>query len=280
MWLEPPPKPSANSEQALVELANYYRQLVVYHQQSASIAASQLAQIETLLNPSPAPGLSWQAPAFNYNSFANRAELVAELETAPKSLPEKQLPTTEELITTLQSILVINRRKILRLDYLVLEIAENYSLPPSQYSELKQQLRQALEYGEQQKLWASVPDSPDCWTLELKDFPDLVPQSATKAKSNSKKNSKSPRAAYNRSRLPYEGKMKIYETLTAAISQCLREHAPETMDAHQVMDWIYPKGLNKKVRNKAYQAISDGLNKGCSRKHWERAEIGWYYLRE
>ena len=278
MWLEPPPKPSHNTEQALTELANYYRQLIVYHQQSAAIAASQLSQIEALLDPSLASNSVWQS--YPLNSVPHRAELVAELETAPTSLLEKQLPTPEELIKNIQSILAANRKKILRLDYLVLEIAETYGFPPQQYPQLKQQLKQTLEQGEPQGLWASIPDSPDCWTLELKDFPDLVPQSLSKSKSTKKTKKKSPRAAYNRSRLPYAGKMKEYETLTAAISQCLREHAPRTMDAHQVMDWIYPGGLSEKVRNKAYQAISDGLNKGCSRKHWERAEIGWYYWRE
>ena len=278
MWLEPPPKPSHNTEQALVELANYYRQLVVYHQQSAAIAASQLAQIETLLNPSLASNSAWQSPPLN--SFANQGELLAELETAPKRLPERQLPHPEELIKSLQLTLATNRGKILRLDYLVLEIAESNFLPPSQYPGLKKQLKPILEQGERQGLWASIPDSPDCWTLDLKDFPDLVTQSATKSKSTKKTKKKSSRPAYNRSRLPHAGKMKEYETLTAAISQCLREHAPRTMDAHQVMDWIYPGGLSEKVRNKAYQAISDGLNKGCSRKHWERAEIGWYYWQE
>ncbi len=279
MWLEPPPKPSQNTEQALVELANYYRQLVVYHQQSAAIAASQLAQIETLLNPSLAGSSAWQSTPFN--SAVNRQELVAELETEPRSLPERQFPAPEELVKSLQSILAANRSKILRLDYLVLEIAETHGFPPSQYSALKQQLKQILEKGERQGLWASIPDSVDCWTLNIQDFPDLVPQSLTKSKSTKKtKTKKSSRAAYNRSRLPNLGRMKEYETLTAAISQCLREYAPQTVDAHQVMDWIYPDGLSEKFRNKAYQAISDGLNKGCSRKHWERAEIGWYYLDE
>jgi hypothetical protein len=276
MWLEPPPKPSQNTEHALVELVNYYRQLVVYHQQSAAIAASQLAQLETLLNPSLTGSPSWQSTPFN--SALNRPELVAELATETKSLPERQLPSQEELVKNIQLVLAANRGKILRLDYLVLEVAESNGFPPSQYPALKQQLKQTLERGEIQGFWASIPDSVDCWTLDLQDFPDLVPQAL--AKKSSKKTKKSSRAAYNRSRLPNSGRMKEYETLTAAISQCLREYAPQTVDAHRVMDWIYPEGLSDKLRNKAYQAISDGLNKGCSRKHWERAEIGWYYWKE
>jgi hypothetical protein len=274
MWLEPPPKPSQNTEHALVELVNYYRQLVVYHQQSAAIAASQLAQLETLLNPSLGVSSGWQSNPFD---ALNRPELVAELATEPKSLPERQLPAPEELVKNIQSVLADNRSKIIRLDYLVLEIAESNGFPPSQYPALKQQLKETLERGESQGLWASIPDSVDCWTLDLQDFPDLVPQSVAKS---TKKTKKSSRAAYNRSRLPNLGRMKEYETLTGAISECLREYAPQRLDAHKVMEWIYPEGLSDKLRNKAYQAISDGLNKGCSRKRWERAEIGWYYWKE
>ena len=50
MWIEPPPKPSLETEQALRQLANYYRQMIAYHQQSAAIASSKLLQTETLLN--------------------------------------------------------------------------------------------------------------------------------------------------------------------------------------------------------------------------------------
>ena len=50
------------------------------------------------------------------------------------------------------------------------------------------------------------------------------------------------------------------------------------MDAHEVLAWMYPEGLEGKTKNKAYQAVSDGLNKGCSRKHWQRVEIGIYTI--
>lgn len=275
MWLEPPAKPNQNTEQALSDLANYYRQLVVYHQQSAAIAASQLANLETVLNSRWQSDSVWQSPTPPSFEPTNYGAMIAELEDTPKRLHLIKLPDAEELIADLQRILASNRSKMVHLDYLILEIAETHNIPRQQRQELREIVRQLLMQGERQGLWASIVDSPDCWTIDLRDFPDLSTPATSK-----RKQKKAPRRAYNRSRLPNTGKMKEYETLTAAISQCLREHAPRTMDAHQVMDWIYPEGLSEKWRNKAYQAVSDGLNKGCSRKHWEREEIGWYYWKE
>ncbi len=277
MWLEPPAKPNQNTEQALSDLVNYYRQLVVYHQQSAAIAASQLANLETLLNSRLQPGSVWQSATPPSFPSTNHAAMIAELDNtnSHQRLSPVELPNAEELISNLQRILSSNRGKMVRLDYLILEIAETHNIPRQQRQELRERVKQLLIQGERQGLWASIVDSPDCWTIDLRDFPDLT----TPAKSK-RKQKKSTRRTYNRSRLPNTGRMKEYETLTAAISQCLREHAPRTMDAHQVMAWIYPDGLSEKFRSKAYQAVSDGLNKGCSRQHWEREEIGWYYWKE
>jgi hypothetical protein len=85
MWLEPPAKPSSNTEKALLELANYYRQLVVYHQQSAAIAASELARLETSINTNFARTPVWQAPTPPATWMDNNgSELLAELEETPR----------------------------------------------------------------------------------------------------------------------------------------------------------------------------------------------------
>ena len=76
--------------------------------------------------------------------------------------------------------------------------------------------------------------------------------------------------------MPPCAKIDEFETLTGAIKACLKQHYPKTMDAHEVLAWMYPEELEPKIKTKAYQAVSDGLNKGCSRKHWQRVEIGIY----
>lgn len=280
MWLEPPAKPSASTEKALLDLANYYRQLVVYHQQSAAIAASELARLETSIDTNFSRTPVWH-PANTSPSWMghNDTELLAELEETPRNFSEVRLVNIEELTQSLKQILTVNRAKILRLDYLVLEIAEQHGFTGAQQPQLKPQIKNILERGSSEGLWAKVPDSPDCWTLDLQDFPDLVSQSLAapnRSLDRIEQSQKTGRIAYNRSRLPSCPKLDRYETLTAAISQCLKENYPRSIDAYGVLRWLYDRPLEGKMRTKAYQAVSDGLNKGCNRKHWHRAEIGKY----
>lgn len=280
MWLEPPPKPSPETEQALSQLANYYRQLIAYHQQSAAIASSKLAQIEALntaqnLNLNP----SWQqynTPSPYSLAASNPPELVAELEEAT-SFPEVRLPAKEDLSKALRQILQANKGKMLRLDYLALEVGEKLQIFPLYQPQLKVQLQQILEQGVEFGLWASVPDSPDCWTFDLADFPDLTTSSKKKTHQRRRSTKKKP---YNLSRLPMCDRIEEYGTLTGAIRECLRQFAPQPLDAHQVMAWMYPNGLKEKDKARAYQAISDGLNKGCSRKHWQRLDVGIYTVND
>ena len=278
MWLEPPPKPSPETEQALSQLANYYRQLIAYHQQSAAIASSKLAQIEALntannLNLNP----GWQYNPSPYPLAAGNApELVAELEE-PTSLPEVRLPPKEDLSKALSQVLQENKGKMLRLDYLALEVGEKLQIFPLYQPQLKIQLQQILEQGVEFGLWASVPDSPECWTFDLTDFPDLTTSSNKK---NNKRRRTTKKKPYNLSRLPMCDRIEEYGTLTGAIRECLRQFAPQSLDAHQVMAWMYPTGLKEKDKARAYQAISDGLNKGCSRKHWQRLDVGIYTIND
>jgi hypothetical protein len=277
MWLEPPPKPTPETEQALSQLATYYRQLIAYHQQSAAIASSKLAQIEAILTAnSYSLNSSWQYSPLSSISQDNSSELVAELEDVTKSLPEAQLPPTKQLSQTLQKILKANRGKMLRLDYLSLEVGEKLAIFPLYQPQLKIQLQQILEQGTGFGLWAGVPDSPDCWTFDLADFPDLASPSTPPKKKVTNKKATAKKRPYNLSRLPECDRIDEYGTLTGAIRECLRQYAPQSLDAHQVMAWMYPDGLSDKDKARAYQAVSDGLNKGCSRQHWQRVEVGRY----
>lgn len=276
MWLEPPPKPAPETEQALSQLVTYYRQLIAYHQQSAAIASSKLAQLEAILTVNSfSLNASWQYSSFS--SQENESELIAELEEENKSLPEAKLPPKEELSKTLQKILKANKGKMLRLDYLSLEVGEKLKVFPLYQPQLKAQLQQILEQGTDFGLWASIPDSPGCWTYNLADFPDLD-FTTTSGKKKAKTTNKTKKRPYNLSRLPDCDKIDEHGTLTATIRECLRQYAPQPLDAHQVMAWMYPKGLNEKDQAKAYQAVSDGLNKGCSRNHWQRVEVGLYTI--
>ena len=284
MWIEPPPKPPQETEQTLAQLAHYYRQLIAYHQQAAAIASSKLAQVDTLLTATSVSPMaaSWQYPGTSSVaslSTAKNPELTAEIEEIPQILPEIRLPTKDILTKIIQEILTSNKGKMLRLDYLSLEVAEKISILPLYQPQVKARVQQILQQGEDFGLWSNVPDSPECWTLDLADFPDLLnrPPSQPPNKRRRRKSSKSKKS-HNRTRLPPCNRIEEYETLTGAIKACLRQHYPKTMDAHEVLAWMYPEGLEGKTKTKAYQAVSDGLNKGCSRKHWQRVEIGIYTI--
>lgn len=283
MWIEPPPKPPQETEQTLAQLAHYYRQLIAYHQQAAAIASSKLAQVDTLLtastiNPMPT---SWNYSGITTTeslTSSRSPELTAELEEVPQILPEIKLPTKDILTKIIQEILTINKGKVLRLDYLSLEVAEKISILPLYQSQVQGKVKVILQQGEDFGLWSSVPDSPECWTLDLADFPDLLNRPAPGSSTTKKRRRKSTKSkkSHNRTRLPPCAKIDEFETLTGAIKACLKEHYPKTMDAHEVLAWMYPEELDPKTKTKAYQAVSDGLNKGCSRKHWQRVEIGIY----
>ena len=283
MWIEPPPKPPQETEQSLAQLAHYYRQLIAYHQHAAAIASSKLAQVDTLLTASSFNPMasSWQYPGMHGPESLNSAtnpELTAEIEEVPQILPEIKLPAKDVLTRIIQEILTSNKGKMLRLDYLSLEVAEKISILPLYQPQVKARVKQILQQGEDFGLWSNVPDSPECWTLDLADFPDLLNRSPSQPKTTKKRKRKSIKAkkSHNRTRLPPCAKIEQYETLTGAIKACLRQNYPKTMDAHEVLAWMYPEGLEGKTKTKAYQAVSDGLNKGCSRKHWQRVEIGIY----
>lgn len=283
MWIEPPPKPPQETEQTLAQLAHYYRQLITYHQQAAAIASSKLAQVDTLLTASNFNSMPtyWQDNPTRSRESLNstkKPELTAEIEEIPQILPEIKLPTKDVLTKIIQEILTNNKGTMLRLDYLSLEVAEKISILPLYQSQVKARIKQILQQGEDFGLWSSIPDSPECWTLDLADFPDLLnrPVSASSTTKKRRRKSTKSKKSHNRTRLPPCAKIDEYETLTGAIKACLRQHYPKTMDAHEVLAWMYPEELDGKTKTKAYQAVSDGLNKGCSRKHWQRVEIGIY----
>jgi len=234
MWIEPPPKPSVETEQALRQLATYYRQLIAYHQQSAAIASSKLLQTEALLSVSSfGDNEHWSVSGSISGSMGNLPnapqfnadEIIAELEET-KTFPEVQLPSTEKLSQTLRNIFKINKGKMLRLDYLALDVGEKLGIFPLYQPQLRIQLNQILEQGMSFGLWAKVPDSPECWTADLGDFPDFAKNnvgSQTKVRRKTRVTKKKP---YNLSRLPACAKLDEYGFVLVLVILHLRHSMP------------------------------------------------------
>jgi hypothetical protein len=259
-----PPDPPRNSEQFLQELIDYYRALLDYHQREAAMAASSLAHLEALLNRSPTLAqqqqITLELVAASNSQRAFREQNVSTAERAIGPL----LPTLEEI----EQLLTANRGKMLHLDYLVRVLCGR--LEDQQEESVTVAIAQLLERGASQGRWSAIPDSPDCWTIDLKDFPDLVP---------TPKSDKSRSRKKLISRLPLNEKLDQYNTLTEAILACLQNNVPKSMSVSEILDWFYPEGLSLEEQPKAKEAIKDVIIKKCGLPGcWKRVETGRYAL--
>jgi hypothetical protein len=264
MWLDTPPQPPIEAQQALAELADYYRRLIGYHQRAATLAASQLAHLEAILNPSLNGTNTWQ------QNQHNSKKLIADIETIPNSLPEVKILSLDEEIAIISQIMAENRGKILHLNLLVREVYEDAT--SEREKELTETIKKTLLLGEQQGLWFSVPDAPDCWTIDLQAIPDLV-DNQTQKKSNT---SQSLKKLTKNPNLPSSEPIKGYENLNIALVQCLKEHYPQSMTVNQVLNWLYPQGLTKEEKKIAAQVITDILEQGCNQKDWYKSSLKRY----
>jgi hypothetical protein len=259
-----PPEPPRNSQQFLQELVDYYRALLDHHQREAAMAASSLGHLEALLNMNP-PLAQQQQVTLELVAASNSQTAIVEQKgsTAERAIGPL-LPTLEEI----EELLKANRGKMLHLDYLVRVLCGR--LEDQQEESVTVAIAQLLERGASQGRWSAVPDSPDCWTIDLKDFPDLV-STLQSGKGRSRKKIIS--------RLPLNEKLDQYNTLTEAILACLQNNAPKSMNVNEILDWFYPEGLSLEEQPKAKEAIKDVIIKKCGLPGcWKRVETGRYVL--
>ena len=314
MLMPPPPSPPDHSREILAELADYYRQLTEYHEQSAEIAAKQLFHIEALLNPMPSLNseasaesqIALSAPkkhnidndkgALNNlelepesGSLAPTAEQIADdtldLESEPTHDVSSEAALEQEMTAhqAIAKILEANKGKILQIDYLIWELYGQMN--EKVQMSVKTEVERVLSQGEKEGYWYAIPDSPGCWTVDLSYFPDLASPSArvssTAKNSSTKKktsntNNKSPQVRPTYSRLPSSPKLEQYVTLTAALAQILQESYPQPMNIDAILQWFYPEGLSSSDRKQARASINDMLNKGSGYKGWKRVKAGQY----
>ncbi|GFE71070.1 hypothetical protein [Chroococcus sp. FPU101] len=171
--IPPPPDPPQSSEQWLNELATYYRQLVSYHQQAAQTAARQLAHLEVLLGYDPQlESQDWLTEAQTIDSTQKRLDLASFPQLSPY-----ESNSTKGLIKQIAALLVIERGHVLHIDYIVRKL---YGQPNSEnLDSLKAEVMSALEEGEAQRMWSSVPDAPDCWTLDQDELTPIDKEETT-----------------------------------------------------------------------------------------------------
>ncbi len=195
--IQPPSQPQKATEY-LCELAQYYRELIEYHQQAEIAAAQQLGHVEALLGNDP--GLptqqvhSWLVDESNQQititpdsrndrqsssvgSFwfegmdsSEELEVVEDEDNNPsENLEEFTLPSAQQL----QEFFKEERGNMVQIDYILHHFFDISEETPRQ--ELLELLSEQLKKGSDNQLWSQVPDSPDCWTFALSDFAEFAP---------------------------------------------------------------------------------------------------------
>jgi len=189
----PPPQPPVDASQ-LGNLAEYYRSLADYYRHASEIASQQLAHVEALLHPHELLAFSQKNDLNGWVETykSNDSHVLAQGVSVPqlsatvtdeshqheqKDIPSQpndksQNRTDSEFLALLTTELESNRGKMLHLDYLVREIYGAIAL--DELESAKEITRLLLEKGAIQQEWFAVPDAPDCWTIDLSEFPDLV----------------------------------------------------------------------------------------------------------
>jgi hypothetical protein len=154
----------------LHQLADYYQQLQEYHQQAAAAAAQQLAHLQCLL-PSPRQAVLTTEVAREGQAALDKAA------SQPTLLfnPEGEMPRMASWLE-IEDTLEEGRGKMLHLGFIVRKLYGR--LPPDLLAPVTERTRQQLAEGARAGKWFAVPDSPDCWTIDLREFPDWAEEEA------------------------------------------------------------------------------------------------------
>ncbi len=180
---------------------------------------------------------------------------------SPEASSEKAVtpPGEKNWNQPIGELLELNRGKILQIDYLARELSPNQELIE------KQELESILVQGEKEELWASVPEAPGCWTIDLKEIAEV----GVKSKSQKKKKRR------RKNLTPKKGKMRQYQTLTQAVTDCVSQNYPQVMTTDKISEWLYPRGLSEVESQQVKNAIGKVLSKG-SGDLWTRVAVGKY----
>lgn len=269
MWKPPaPPDAPKDAEQLLWELADYYRELVEYHQEAAKSAYVRLTQVEALIGEPKIISVSLEKPIETTKWEEVEPETILQESKPPEStgsiIEESQSPkkgnfleclfdkedraTEEEINKEIEELLRQNRGKILQIDYIERELR-------------RENLKEILIQGEKAKLWAAVPDAPGCWTLDLKYLAESTPKSKSTAKKSKI--------------MPQTGRIKNYQSLTNAVAACLEQSYPNVCTNRDVAEWLYPKGLTSSKFRQVKESVDKVLSKGEG-DLWKRVSVGKY----
>ena len=160
----------------------------------------------------------------------------------------------EETAPKITAILQENPGTILQVEYLIRKLLGNDDR--DHIEEIKPQLRSILVKGEKQKLWDSVPDAQNCWTIDLTLLPDYAP--------------------FDLSQLENLTVHSKGEIVLAAIDRVLKNAAPEPLSSNQIAQMLCPKKISLKQSKYFFKRVQSLLPNWSDRFNWKKLDRGVY----
>ncbi len=197
------------------------------------------------------------------------------LDSEPRQLPPVKTPLLPQYanLTKLQAV-----EKLLRehsgsiLDTNDIIYALHGKLEPEEIKEEKPRMYDTLKKGVEKGLWDRVPNSPGCYTLDLK----LLESEAKKKEAEDNKR-QGRKSRYK----PRDEMLRRYQNLsfTDAVETVLRENAGQTLTTDKVAKELYGE-LKGYALTKAKEKIGKTLWSGASQGRWQRVpgKLGSYTL--
>ena len=184
----------------------------------------------------------------------NSRQVSSPILVLPAIEPQVEEESFEQIAPKILKLLESNSGKILQLDYLIRKLYGQ--VEPKQISLIKPQVRSLLEKGERQKLWAKVPDAPNCWTIDLTLLPDFAPQESPEPK-NLKVDSPS-------------------QTVVAAIGLTLKNVAPKALKPREIFELLCPPQTSVEPKNYFFNRVLGFLSGWKKQPGWRRLKQGLY----
>ena len=138
-----------------------------------------------------------------------------------------------------------------------------------------------LENPTNQDLWILKNNSTDTETKNLVaiEHNQIVRENPLENQSSPKKlvapQSEPTKNQRKFKNLPHSKKLDRYETIPEFIQAFLQKNAPIPATISDILNWLYPLGLERQTRKQAYRCIANCLAQYVDHK-WRRIKPGFY----
>ena len=176
-------------------------------------------------------------------------------------------------IEAIKQLLEDNKGKVCHIDFVVRSLYGD--LESTAFKVVKGRVHSSLTHGKEQMYWASVPDEPGCYTLDL----NLVIPPGSKAKSKkARPKARKPLLPHKTKKIPmlpqYEGQFLI-----DAISSFLEENSGKIYSVSEIIEEIYGALDEEEIREMKIRSMVLGeLSRGYRIGRFARVpnKLGYY----